>query len=70
MLALAGVGAEVAAVATLAYRLLSFWLPLPAGGVAALLHRRRYGSSSPPKGSSAAVSAGTPSGSTSTHSTA
>ena len=70
MLALAGVGAEVAAVATLAYRLLSFWLPLPAGGVAALLHRRRYGSSSPPKGSSAAVSADTPSGSTSTQSTA
>jgi hypothetical protein len=26
----------------LAYRLVSFWLPLPAGGVAALLHRRRY----------------------------
>jgi uncharacterized protein (TIRG00374 family) len=70
MLALAGVGAEVAAVATLAYRLLSFWLPLPAGGVAALLHRHRYGSNSPPKGSSAETSAGAASASTSTHSTA
>jgi hypothetical protein len=29
--------------ATLAYRLVSFWLPLPAGGIGALLHRRRYG---------------------------
>jgi uncharacterized protein (TIRG00374 family) len=45
LLALAGVGAQQAAVATLAYRLIGFWLPLPAGGVAALLHRRRYGGS-------------------------
>jgi uncharacterized protein (TIRG00374 family) len=42
-LALAGVPAGAAVVATLAYRLVSFWLPIPAGGVAALLHRRRYG---------------------------
>lgn len=42
-LALAGVSAGDAVVATLAYRLVSFWLPIPAGGVAALLHRRRYG---------------------------
>ncbi|HEU0024196.1 MAG TPA: flippase-like domain-containing protein [Thermoleophilaceae bacterium] len=41
-LALAGVGAGRAVVATLAYRLVSFWLPIPAGGVAALLHRRLY----------------------------
>jgi putative heme transporter len=41
-LALAGVPAGAAVVATLAYRLVSFWLPIPAGGVAALLHRRRY----------------------------
>lgn len=43
-LALAGVGAGKAVVATLAYRLVSFWLPIPAGGVAAIVHRRRYGS--------------------------
>ena len=42
-LALAGVPAGEAVVATLAYRLVSFWLPIPAGGVAALLHRRYYG---------------------------
>jgi uncharacterized protein (TIRG00374 family) len=42
-LALAGVPGGQAVVATLAYRLVSFWLPIPAGGVAALLHRRRYG---------------------------
>ena len=27
---------------TLAYRLVSFWLPMPAGGIAYLLFRRRY----------------------------
>jgi putative heme transporter len=43
MLALAGVGAGAAVLATLAYRLLSFWLPIPAGAVAAIVHRRRYG---------------------------
>jgi uncharacterized protein (TIRG00374 family) len=43
MLALAGVGAQVAAVTTLTYRLVSFWLPLPCGGIALLLHRWRYG---------------------------
>ena len=42
-LALAGVGGGAAVVATLAYRLVSFWLPLPAGAVAAVVHRRRYG---------------------------
>jgi uncharacterized protein (TIRG00374 family) len=42
-LALAGVPAGEAVVATLAYRLVSFWLPIPAGGVAAIVHRRRYG---------------------------
>jgi uncharacterized membrane protein YbhN (UPF0104 family) len=41
-LALAGVPGGEAVVATLAYRLVSFWLPIPAGGVAALVHRRRY----------------------------
>jgi hypothetical protein len=42
-LALAGVGAGAAVVATLAYRLVSFWLPIPAGAAAAVIHRRRYG---------------------------
>jgi uncharacterized protein (TIRG00374 family) len=43
LLTLAGTTAHQALVATLAYRLLVFWLPLPLGGVAYLLHRRRYG---------------------------
>lgn len=42
-LALAGVGAGAAVVATLAYRLVSYWLPIPAGIVAGIMHRRRYG---------------------------
>lgn len=42
MLALAGVGAGAATVATLAYRLVSFWLPIPAGGVGYVLFRRKY----------------------------
>ena len=41
-LALAGVSTGRAVLATLAYRLVSFWLPIPAGGVAAILHRRLY----------------------------
>ena len=43
MLALAGVGAGDAVLATFAYRLFSYWLPLPLGLVGAALHRRRYG---------------------------
>ena len=43
-LALAGVSARNAVVATLAYRLVSFWLPIPAGAIAAVVHRRKYGS--------------------------
>ena len=42
MLALAGVGASAATVATLSYRLVSFWLPIPAGGAAYLVFRHRY----------------------------
>jgi uncharacterized protein (TIRG00374 family) len=42
-LALAGVGGGAAVVATLAYRLVSFWLPIPAGATAAIIHRRHYG---------------------------
>lgn len=44
MLVLAGVGGGDAAVATLAYRLVAFWLPLPAGLGAWLLFRHRYSS--------------------------
>ena len=42
-LALAGVPAGAAAVAVLAYRMASYWLPLPVGAVAWYLHRRRFG---------------------------
>lgn len=42
MLALAGVDATEAAVATLAYRLVSFWLPIPAGGASYVVFLRRY----------------------------
>jgi hypothetical protein len=48
-LALAGVGAGAAVVATLAYRLLSFWLPILAGAVAAIIHKRKYGEDSADK---------------------
>ncbi len=41
-LALAGVGAGAALVATLAYRLASFWLPIPLGAAAYWLFRRRF----------------------------
>ena len=42
-LALAGVAAAAAVLATLACRIGAFWLPVPAGAAAALLHRRKYG---------------------------
>jgi uncharacterized protein (TIRG00374 family) len=41
-LALAGISAGAAVVATLAYRLVSFWAPIPLGGVAYWLFGRRY----------------------------
>jgi hypothetical protein len=41
-LTLAGVAPADAVLTTFAYRLMSYWLPLPAGLVGALLHRRRY----------------------------
>jgi uncharacterized protein (TIRG00374 family) len=41
-LTLAGVPAAQALTATLLYRLAAYWLPIPAGGVAYLLFRRRY----------------------------
>jgi uncharacterized protein (TIRG00374 family) len=42
MLTLAGIPAAVALLATLAYRIVSYWLSLPAGLVAWWLFRRRY----------------------------
>ena len=42
MLRLAGVSAGDAVLATFAYRLFTYWLPLPLGLVGAVLHRRRY----------------------------
>ena len=43
-LTLAGVPGPDALAATLLYRLVSYWLPIPVGGVAYLLFRRRYDS--------------------------
>jgi uncharacterized protein (TIRG00374 family) len=43
LLVLAGVHPRAAVVATLAYRLISYWLPLVAGAIAYPLFRRRYG---------------------------
>jgi uncharacterized protein (TIRG00374 family) len=42
-LVLAGVSAPDAAIATLTYRLVSYWLPLPVGALAYMGYRRRYG---------------------------
>ncbi len=42
LLVLAGIPASTALLATLAYRLCSYWLPILAGGVSWLLYRRRY----------------------------
>jgi uncharacterized membrane protein YbhN (UPF0104 family) len=47
LLVLTGISAGDAAAATLAYRLVSYWLPLPCGVVAWILARRRYGASAP-----------------------
>ena len=42
MLTLAGVGGAAAVLTTFAYRLVSYWLPLPVGAIAWVAHRRRY----------------------------
>jgi uncharacterized protein (TIRG00374 family) len=42
-LGLAGIGADQAVLATLVYRLVSYWLPMPTGAFAYLLFARRYG---------------------------
>jgi uncharacterized protein (TIRG00374 family) len=47
MLVLAGVNGGNALLATLAYRLASYWLPTLAGPVAYVLFRRRYGTPTP-----------------------
>jgi uncharacterized protein (TIRG00374 family) len=44
-LALAGVAAGDAVLATFAYRLFSYWLPLPVGLVAYIVHRRMFSAS-------------------------
>ena len=41
-LALTGISASEAVIATLQYRLVAYWLPLLLGPVAAVLYRRRY----------------------------
>jgi uncharacterized protein (TIRG00374 family) len=46
-LTLAGIPAAAALAATLLYRLVSYWLPIPAGGIAYLLFRHRYRSLGP-----------------------
>ncbi len=43
LLVLAGVPSSSAFLATLAYRLVSYWLPVLAGGPAYLIFRHRYG---------------------------
>jgi len=42
-LTLAGISMHDAVTATLLYRLVAYWLPLPAGGIAYVLFRMRYG---------------------------
>ncbi len=42
-LGLAGIGADQAVLATLIYRLASYWLPMPTGAVAYALFTHRYG---------------------------
>jgi uncharacterized protein (TIRG00374 family) len=54
-LALAGVPAAAATVATLAYRLASYWLPLPVGAAAWAVHRHRYGETEELAGPAGAV---------------
>lgn len=48
-LALAGVSGGDAVTATLLYRIVAFWLPLPAGALAYVVFRRRYGATSAPR---------------------
>ena len=43
MLTLAGIPGPDATLATLAYRLFQFWLPIPAGAVAYFVFKRKFG---------------------------
>jgi uncharacterized protein (TIRG00374 family) len=43
LLVLAGVGSASAIIATLAYRLVTYWLPILAGGGIYVAFRRKYG---------------------------
>ena len=63
-LTLAGVSGSDALAATLLYRLVSFWLPLPAGGLAYVLFQRRYGKLQNPRTQSAASPIPPPAGAT------
>ena len=42
-LSLAGIGTDQALLATLVYRLVAYWLPIPAGAVAYVFAGRKYG---------------------------
>jgi uncharacterized protein (TIRG00374 family) len=46
-LALAGVSSGAAVAATLAYRLAAYWLPLPVGAIAYVVHARTFGRPDP-----------------------
>jgi hypothetical protein len=43
MLVAAGIPGPDATLATLAYRLFQFWLPIPAGAIAYIFFRRKFG---------------------------
>jgi uncharacterized protein (TIRG00374 family) len=58
MLILAGIPGGQAVVATLAYRIISYWLPILVGPVAYFMFRARYGP--PGHGGGAGAGAGTP----------
>jgi uncharacterized protein (TIRG00374 family) len=53
-LALAGVSPGDALVATLTYRLAAYWLPIPFGAGAYVIHRHQYGAAGPAPGGSGA----------------
>jgi putative heme transporter len=63
-LALAGVRAADAVLATLVFRLVSFWIPLPVGLVCAFVYRRRH-----PRPATAAAADASPAGVQQAHST-
>jgi hypothetical protein len=43
MLVASGIPAPDAALATLAYRVFQFWLPIPAGAIAYIVFKRKFG---------------------------